>query len=265
MHTTVEHETVSRLLPWSVAWAAIRTRTLDQIRCVAGGCRIEPSALEKVALLHLPRFSPDELAGSQLLTGEIERLALRTAQLLDGYRDLLAIDPIGLLHKNDVRIDLVSASLASAVHERFHYLGAAREGTHYGLFHAAAPDFPAAVATVSPLDVEHLRGQPSGKPAGILSRVFAFPWAPRNSISFLLGAVARRLPCILFTYVNPNLGFSGSSYRSANWEFRGTKGILYRYLEGNYVTARQAFCAPKPQLTLSQFELEPLQIWRDER
>jgi hypothetical protein len=41
------------------------------------------------------------------------------------------------------------------------------------------------------------------------------------------------------TYVNPNMGFTGSSYRASGWHLLGTEpGTTYRYLDERYITDR---------------------------
>ena len=131
---------------------------------------------------------------------------------------------------------------------------------------------PAALATLSEMDVQKLKGHlPAAqeKRGLLLSRMFSFRWAPVNSISFLLGKVGRRLKKegqveSLVTWVNPNLGFHASSYRAANWTYAGSEPTTYRYVEGNYLTARQLFQKPEaPSLRIdgSQLRLAPLQVW----
>ena len=77
-----------------------------------------------------------------------------------------------------------------------------------------------------------------------MSRVFVFEGAPRNLISYLLSRAARaerRLGVTDFvTYVNPNMGFTGRSYRASGWQLLGNEpGTTYRYLDSRYVTDRK--------------------------
>ena len=79
-----------------------------------------------------------------------------------------------------------------------------------------------------------------------VSRVFAVESAPANSISTLLSRVRtwvrRNEPSIklLTTAVDPNLGFTGASYRAANWKkWMTIKARPYLYEDGRYVTPRQ--------------------------
>jgi len=73
--------------------------------------------------------------------------------------------------------------------------------------------------------------------------VFAFSGSPKNTISFLLSRVAHveanRGVTDLVTYVNPNMGFKGVSYRASAWQLLGNEsGTTYRYLDGRYITDR---------------------------
>lgn len=144
-------------------------------------------------------------------------------------------------------------SLAFPVLQRFHYLNSFRfDSVHFGLF--AGGNRIAAVATVSPFDLYHLAPAFARAPWAtvfpyglrVLSRVYAFRWAPRNSISTLLAFVQRWLtrhePNVqaLLTYVNPNLGLSGASYRASGWtRFCSESGTSYAYLDRSYVTHRE--------------------------
>ena len=63
-------------------------------------------------------------------------------------------------------------------------------------------------------------------------------------ISYLLSRAARaerRLGVTDFvTYVNPNMGFTGRSYRASGWQLLGNEpGTTYRYLDSRYVTDRK--------------------------
>jgi hypothetical protein len=59
--------------------------------------------------------------------------------------------------------------------------------------------------------------------------------------------------------------FSGSSYRASNWELVGTHPTHYRYFEGTYISARAFYelakTAGMPPISMSRYELEPLEIW----
>jgi hypothetical protein len=94
----------------------------------------------------------------------------------------------------------------------------------------------------------HIRSQFAISPERVweVSRVYSVDSAPRNAISFLLSRVRRYLhrstPSVdlLVTAVDLNLGFTGSSYRAANWQqWMSVKARPYLYDNGCYVTPRQ--------------------------
>jgi hypothetical protein len=261
----------SEIKPWGVVWAALANRIDGAVEKRAMDYNLDRSALKKLVLLHAPRFTFEEVVSPDTLDREVDRLAHRMSEMLCGYREMDDRPRIASLSRIDVRLGLVPDSLARLIHERFHYLGTPRDGCHFGLYHVAEPDIPAGLATVSPLDVDHLRARiepvAEAEQGSIVSRVFAFPWAPRNTISFLLGSIVRQIRSeragrgVVFTYVNPNLGFRATSYRAANWRPDGVQPLVYRYLDGNYVTARTADVCVS-EITRSKFQLDPLQVWR---
>jgi hypothetical protein len=79
-----------------------------------------------------------------------------------------------------------------------------------------------------------------------VSRVYSFDVAPDNAISALLSQVRleirRTAPEVelLTTAVDPNLGFTGTSYRAANWQhWISVRSRPYLYSDGVYVSPRQ--------------------------
>ena len=75
----------------------------------------------------------------------------------------------------------------------------------------------------------------------------------------------------MLTYVNPNTGFNGASYKADNWVLLGIEtGVRYRYIDNNYVTERSYFRSAKQLsdsefskkvVSFSQHELLPLRIF----
>ena len=147
------------------------------------------------------------------------------------------------------RIDEVRARI---VLECFHYLRSFRTGSDHfgGICIDGRTERLAALLTVSPLDIRTMaeRLPPGVDPADtrVLARVFAFEWSPRNALSFLMSRLVSQLrqrpdpPRLLLTYVNPNVGFTGASYRAANWMLWGREHeTRYAYFDGNYITDRE--------------------------
>ncbi|MFI5025728.1 MAG: hypothetical protein ACHQCI_03125 [Solirubrobacterales bacterium] len=147
----------------------------------------------------------------------------------------------------DLELVELDTTRAKALHRRFHYLRSYRSGVHLA---GISDGHVAVLLSFSTLDIEAIRARlplpGRGERAMVLSRVYAAPWAPRNSLSRLLSLATRRLcerdPELgsLLTYVNPGLGFNGASYRAANWRLFGRElSTRYAYLDGHYITDRE--------------------------
>lgn len=216
------------------------------LKCVESAARVagRPARpLHLQALLQLPRladvhgFAPSQ-AIEELLAELAEELPVKAEWFV---RDADSSPRLLSFHE-------VEARTARDVMQRFHYLRSPRtDGRAYGL--STASGHLVALCVSSPLDVDRLRDllAPLGRPtmsARVVSRVFVFEGAPNNSISYMLSKVAReeqRLGVTDFvTYVNPNMAFTGSSYRASGWQLLGIEpGTTYRYIDGRYTTDRE--------------------------
>ncbi len=256
---------------WLPILRSIQDRLVRPVTHFSEKCGISPLDLRLRVLLHLPRYRAEQLDDEDLIHKEVERLALKTLDLQREFTEWTTQEPICLLDKTRAYVCETSADMAAIIHERFHYIGSGRDGRHFAL-QFADRQMPAALVTLSEMDVQKLKAYlptARGKPSLVLSRMFSFRWAPRNSITYLLGWVGRWLKNekqleSLLTWVNPNLGFQGSSYRAANWIHIGSEPTTYRYIKGDYLTARQLFrnseCASSVVDT-AQLNLAPLQVW----
>lgn len=216
------------------------------LRCIkaaarASGRPVGPLHLQ--ALLQLPRvadahgFVPIQVA---------DALLAELSQEIPPISDWAVHGPA--LSPRSLEFQQIDMARAHDVMERFHYLRSPRlDSRAYGL--ATTAGNLVAVCVSSPLDVRHLsdllvaRGR-SSYLARVISRVFAFEGAPKNSISYLLSRAARserRLGITDFvTYVNPNMGFTGTSYRASGWHVIGDEpGTRYLYLDNRYTTDRK--------------------------
>ena len=193
------------------------------------------------ARLHAPVLSPD------WTLNELAELANRRGRISDFSPEFMPRSLPGRV--SDLRFGVVSDRLAESIHRNVHYLRSARAlSQHFGL--STATGAICALASVSPLDDPNMMSALSENSAIpdsslVVSRVFVFRWAPRNCISYLLGKVANYLRANLrsielLTYVNPNLGFSGASYRAANWRLVGVDARTeFVYINGLYHSTRQ--------------------------
>jgi hypothetical protein len=236
-------------------------------------------ALHLEALLGLPRLA--DACGrvdTVLARAAIDSLA---ARLPDAGQ--WQVGPVGSV--DELRFGPLDRASAGRITDRFHYLHSPRsQGTAFALF-VGGTDAVGALSVVSPLDVGRLadlllgRGR-EPRTAAVLSRVFAFPGMPRNSLSFLLARTAEAMRAQgvtdLVTYVNPNMGFTGVSYAASGWTRLGDEpGTTYRYLDGRYITDRElaARYGPSsdedrrsqlgPRFAVSVMPLRPLDVfWR---
>jgi hypothetical protein len=232
---------------------------------------VSPRDLQTCLFLHLPRFSQDQI-NHTVITSEVDRLFTLLLSRRRDYEQWIKRPKISELIQADIAVRCCEDEIAQAVYERFHYIGSPRKGlVHLALYHCSEPDIPMAIMTVSRMDVRHLETLfgPGAEQVAILARSYAFDWAPRNSISFLTGQLRkwlqREMPVLqsLVSYINPNLGFLGTSYAASGWQLFGSKGVIYRYLRNQYLSYRQASslsAEDAPQVVSSRLNLMPLTL-----
>jgi hypothetical protein len=230
-------------------------------------------------LLHLPRIADEDgFVDRTHARLEIDQvLRWRTAELEPLAE--LATPPAKKILLDELELSVIDEATARPILEHFHYLRSFRpDGIAVAATHRARV---VALATVASLDLRGIARTfasyiDSECTVLVVSRVFAFDWTPRNAISYLLARLKRRPEFsdagVLLTYLNPNLGFTGASYRAANWGLVGYEvGTRYAYLDGRYVTDRQIqMLAPEERrrLQYSRMTLAPLQLYasfRDRR
>lgn len=227
------------------------------------------------ALLHLPRIAgADGAVSLRAARSEIERQRELRASELAPLASLAKV-PSSPPSLSELAIEVVEPDLAETVLGNFHYLRSYRsDSVSVGAFHR---DRLVALCAVAPLDIPELASQltiTSLDEAAVVTRVFAFDWAPRNVISYLLARIGRSSGLandrLLVTYLNPNLGFTGASLKAANWQQIGTEvGTRYAYLDGRYITDRRLAeleSAGIARVEYSRMWLRPLLVYgRDGR
>jgi len=270
---------VRRPEPPGFAAEAIRGRLslaqLQELALVARDARIVDSSLLWQELsLHLPRFARDEAYSPEIVLAEARRLASRLSSLQSPH-----LSCVPVVEESTKSADLVfsklSAEIARPIHEAFHYLLSFRgKGDHFGLWSGSSRGWPIAMCSVCPFDLLNMeaalvsRGFAADS-AVVIARVYAFPSAPKNSLTFLFGNIRRWLrnhhptAQVLLTYVNPNIGFTGLSYRADNWSLLGWEPTQYSYVEGSYITERELArlqLQGKFSVAQSKCELQPLRV-----
>lgn len=216
---------------------------LDCIESTASAAGRPARPLFLQALLQLPRIADRQSFAPVPI---IEELLAELAEELPFKSEWLV--PESLSSPRELEFHPLDPVTARDVMQRFHYLRSPRtDGRAYGL--STKTKRLVALCVSSPLDVarldELLASAAHGEGhARVISRVFAFEGAPANSISYMLSRVAREERQLgvsdLVTYVNPNMGFHGTSYRASGWHLLGTENaIKYRYLDGRYITDRE--------------------------
>jgi len=216
---------------------------LSRVGDIAQQHDVPTRPLHLQALLQLPRVADSAgLLPIGLLNQLLDELALELPARPEWVINAPPTSP------RDFKFHEMDWSRANDLMLRFHYLRSPRsDGRAYGL--STPSGELAALCVASPLDVGSIEllmathGRETTT-VRVISRVFAFPSAPKNSISFLLSRVCKREASLgvtdLVTYVNPNMGFRGESYRASGWFRLGSEpGTKYRYLDQRYITDRE--------------------------
>lgn len=245
---------------------------------------VDRDSLLKQLSLHLPRMPLHENLDMGCILRETERLAVRLATLRRDYLQIESQRPE--CHVRDLQFGPIGETIARPILERFHYLLSHRlNSIHFGLFHPDAGSWPLAMASLSAFDLRNMENASAAMPLNpvstiVISRVYAVQSAPSNSISYLLGRLRRWLidnrpeVTLLLTYLNPNVGFSGSSYEADNWTLYGEEhDTRYVYVDLDYKTDR--YLAEKfgtanveelrvrlgDRVSASLFPLQPLRVY----
>ena len=182
---------------------------------------IDPLTLRSKLLLHLPQFdNPIER-----IDFELETMASSIEKKQLPYKEWLVSPPVPILPLQELEFGGLSTELAKIFHEDFHYIGSFHPGDHYCL------KYQERIVAMGSIDKD------------IFTRFFAFRWALPNIFSFFwskLRRVTTPQQKIFSSYINPNLGFSGGSFKGAGFNKIPNTWIFptYAYLEGIYRTSR---------------------------
>jgi hypothetical protein len=219
----------------------------DKIFSHAQEREIDPLTLRCKLLLHLPRLIIDDALPRECA---IERETLAVSNLVEEsqrpYTDWLK-QPEGPIRLCDLEFISLDADTAKIYHERFHYIGSYRPGRHFA-FQDKDSRKIVCIGSVASFDLKHAEEKiaPYVDPSSVLvlSRFFAFRWAPQNTFSHFHGKLRLQLmkefdTKLMFSFINPNLGFKGCSHSGAHWvPFAQEAATRYMYLNGRYQTMR---------------------------
>jgi hypothetical protein len=226
--------------------ALVRTHE-DNIFSCAHERAIDPLTLRSQLLLHLPRLvTANDLPGERDIQREIRAISDFLQESQHPYAQWLQ-QPERPIALGDLELVSLDADIARIYHERFHYIGSHRPGRHFA-FRVKNSDKIVCIGSVANFDLKHAEEKiaPHVDPQSVLvlSRFFAFRWAPKNIFSHFHGKLRLQLmkefdTKLMFSFINPNLGFNASSHKGAHWTvFAREWGTRYMYLDGRYRTMR---------------------------
>lgn len=223
---------------------------VSSLVAAAGAGGVDQRDLRVRTLLHLPRVAR---SSGHVTTRQIERELAHAARQL--ARDAAAARPVMPQQKFPLGelcfTDGVTPQTAAIIFGHLHYLRYDRPGSEYYALLDPVQGLPVTICAVVPLEWKRVaawvRAQFGVAPERVLdvARVFSSPTAPANAVSYLLARVRASLAResradLLTTIVDPNLGFTGASYRAANWQrWISIQPRPYLYLDRRYVTPRQ--------------------------
>ena len=208
---------------------------------------IDPLTLRTQLLLHLPRLvTADEFPDECTIQREILAVSDFIEERQRPYAQWLTPpeEPIAL---GDLEFVPLAADTAKIFHESFHYIGSYRPGRHFA-FQDKNSGRIVCIGSVAGFDLKHAEEKIARcvDPSSILmlSRFFAFRWAPKNIFSHFWGKLQRELKKdrdveLMFSFINPNVGFNGCSHKAAQWkDFARETATRYMYFDGRYQTMR---------------------------
>jgi hypothetical protein len=211
---------------------------------------VEPRALAVRVLLHLPRVASHN---GWVTRWQAQReMRISAAHLSGDTRAVSSHIPVEKFSLHELAFEVIDPSRALPLLTSLHYLRSARQESLYFALVDPIDRLPVSLCSVSSLEWKRvsnqLQAQFAIRPGGVwdVSRVYSVDGAPANAISFLLSKVRvyfrRNFPSadLLVTAVDPNLGFTGSSYRASNWQqWMTVKARPYLYEYDRHVTPRQ--------------------------
>jgi hypothetical protein len=208
---------------------------------------IDPLTLRTQLLLHLPRLVTTEDFPDDR---DIQREILAVSKFLEESQRPCAKwlkQPERPIALGDLEFVSLDEDIAKIYHESLHYIGSYRPGRHFAFLDRKNGRI-VCIGSIATFDLKHagekIALDVDPRSVFVLSRFFAFRWAPQNTFSHFHGKLRLQLikefdAKLMFSFINPNLGFNASSHKGAHWErFAYEKGTRYMYIDGRYQTMR---------------------------
>jgi hypothetical protein len=221
------------------------------VRETARRTSVEPRALAVRVLLHLPRVA--SYSGWVTAWQAQRELRISAERLRSDVRAARSHVPLKNFPLRELAFEQLDSCRALPLLKSLHYLRSVRQGSLYFALVDPIDRLPVSLCSVSPLEWKRVENRLSAQfaiPAGRawdVSRIYSVDSAPPNAISSLLSKVRthfrrnmQQTTELLVTLVDPNLGFTGCSYRAANWQqWMTISPRPYFYENGRHVTVRQ--------------------------
>lgn len=250
--------------------------------------------------LHLPQFGIGDIVEGKkfnrsLIKSECLRLGTQLKNKIQGlpkeFRNTVQAPKIKtkIIHeggrifelfspgkKKEIKFSLVDPTVGQMIQLSVHYLSNLRTDTlhHYGLFRDGEI-YPFSYAAVSFLDrnyiLKSLPFEAKMKEIMVVTRLYSINNSPYNSTSLLLSLIRREIKSkyknikALVTAVNPNILFTGSSFKSSAFEVFALGPFIPLYYKGNYVTRKtissmQLISGEKKYISKAKFKCLPI-MW----
>ncbi|HZX07639.1 hypothetical protein [Kribbella sp.] len=209
---------------------------------------VDRRALAVRTRLHLPCYA--DAAGQVTYRDALAVVVSNAARLRRDQRAVRDLIPRREYALPDLEFRQVGED-ADRVFGSMHYLRNARRGSLNFALVDKNTGTPLTLCSASPLEWKRVADQlllQFGVPQESvwdLSRVYSFDGAPPNAVSYLLAQVRKYFQKrgdveLLTTAVDPNLGFTGSSYLASNWQqWMTVRARPYLYYKRKYMSIRE--------------------------
>lgn len=249
----------------------------DEVRSAAGSSGISIQDLRPRVLLQLARYKEKEINGS-IVTLEVKQNAEKLFQVLNQNYFPLKYD-LQTTRLSDYVIDMATPQEVDLLIGRLHYLRSVRHDAINLCLRHRSLQIAVSIISLSPFDLYHVNVEPySNSSCLVLSRMYSLAHLPSNFNSYFIGRMVHWIKTshpnfrLILTYLNRNVGFTGTIYRSTNWTLIAREtGTRYTYLNGDYIsdrTLKNQFSEVEIKCLLesnkvefSEIYLEPLEIY----